>query len=104
MIRRAVSISKSSTRMYHVLTNYGSTDVIADTLASYPRYPSYSTTTTMSLLQDLLRSQTVDSKIIERKLNSLSVNQDSNPSAADDSEDELIAVVRFLINHPLLTF
>jgi hypothetical protein len=57
----------------------------------------------MSLLQDLLRSQTVDSKIIERKLNSLSVNQDSNPSAADDSEDELIAVVRYLMNHPLLT-
>ena len=57
----------------------------------------------MSLLQDLLRSQTVDSKIIERKLNSLSVNQDSKPPATDDSEDELIAVVRYLINHPLLT-
>ncbi|KAJ4485346.1 hypothetical protein J3R30DRAFT_3283581 [Lentinula aciculospora] len=55
-----------------------------------------------ALLQDVLRSKTtVDSKLIERKLNSLSFStmQGSNPNAlsqnnaSDDSDDELVNVV-----------
>ncbi|KIK66053.1 hypothetical protein GYMLUDRAFT_239702 [Collybiopsis luxurians FD-317 M1] len=53
-----------------------------------------------SLLQDVLRANIADSKLIERKLNSLSLGTNANASlsnnnnpASDDSDDELVNVV-----------
>ena len=51
------------------------------------------TTITMSLLQDVLRS-TADAAFIERRLNNISVSQRHSQSSADDSDDELVNVVR----------
>lgn len=59
--------------------------------------------TTMSLLQDVLRSHTADSKLIERKLSSLAFTSGTNGTNGADKDDddyELVGVVRLSLTYP----